>query len=619
MAKKSVSMEALKSFVRKEGARFLKPGNITSVGIGYKVKDGKPTKELSIQFTVDRKVAPEGLEGLGLTEVPKSFVIEGVEIPTDVIPRKYDVHAREVKFGPQLQAASARKAVANPVCPGISVGHPSITAGTIGCVVYDAKTGAPYILSNWHVLSGPTGAIGDWIVQPGKHDDNRVDRNVVGRLVRSHLGVAGDCAIATVENRRLDPTILDLNVEVKRIGEPDIGDRVVKSGRTTDVTYGIVTRIHVTILIHYEGVGDKEIGCFEIGPDPRHPAKDGEISMGGDSGCNWQFVERGEPTDMMVGLHFAGEVGDAPEYALACYPGSVFEKLEILPAKPAASTARAEVEFGYSSSFIGEPISLPEPAGEQVREDLLEVDGRSTIDYTHFSLAMSRSRRFARWVAWNIDGGSLRRLSRNGIPFKKDPDIPGDAQVGNELYSNNRLDRGHIARRADLIWGSLSEARQANKDSFFYTNITPQHESFNQSKANGIWGGLEDAIFDDVDVEDLRVSVMGGPIFSANDPIYRDIPLPKQFWKIIYYRQSGEETIKVKGFILTQADLLNQLEVLELPEYSVYEVPISRIADLTGLALPCGAKPEGKRRGWETEAVAQGQIRRITSVREIVR
>jgi len=619
MLKKTVSIEALKSFVRRESSQFLKQENVTSVGIGYKIKDGKPTKELSIQFTVGRKVAPEGLEAICTTELPKSFVIEGVEIPTDVIQRSFGANAREIKIEAKLEAASLRKVAANPIVPGVSIGHPSISAGTAGCVVYDAQTGAPYILSNWHVLNGPTGAIGDSIVQPGKHDDNRVDRNIVGRLVRSHLGVAGDCAITSVEHRRLKPNIIDLNIVVERIGEPELGDRVVKSGRTTDVTYGIVTRIHVTTRIDYNEAGVKEIGCFEIGPDPDHPAENGEISMRGDSGCVWLFVNRGEPTDMMLGLHFAGEVGDEHEHALACYAGSVFEKLGIQPARPAAEfVSITEAKLGYSPTFVGVPIPLPTPANQEVRDDLLDVGGRSVIDYMHFSLAMSRSRRFARWAAWNIDGGSLQRLSSNKIPFKKDPNIAGDAQVGIELYANNSLDRGHIARRADLLWGTLAEARRANSDSFFYSNITPQHKAFNQSKANGIWGELENSIFADVNVEDLHVSVMGGPIFSVNDPVYREIQLPKQFWKIIFFREAGDEAVKAKGFILTQADLLNQLEVLELPEFSVFEVPISRIGEMTGLSLPSGAVVEGQGRRREMEAVGEGEIRRILSVCEII-
>ena len=47
-------------------------------------------------------------------------------------------------------------------------------------------------------------------------------------------------------------------------------------------------------------------------------------------------------------------------------------------------------------------------------------------------------------------------------------------QTGDELYAENPLDRGHIARRADLLWASREQAQQANTDSFFFTNITPR-------------------------------------------------------------------------------------------------------------------------------------------------
>lgn len=620
MARKSVSTETLKNFVRKEASHFLKQENITSVGVGYKIKDGQRTETLSIQFTVGRKVAPEALESIGAVEIPKSFTIDGVEVPTDVIPRSYDLSAKEVKLEVIPQQ---RKAALNPIVPGISVGHPKLSAGTVGCVAYDAMNGAPFILSNWHVLQGAAGKIGDAIVQPGSHDDNRVSRNIVGKLVRSHLGVAGDCAIAAIDRRQLSPEIFDLNVSVSRLGEPELGDRVVKSGRTTNVTYGIVQRIHVTTRIDYEGVGSKEIGCFEIGPDPANPAPNGEISMGGDSGAAWLFVDQETTTDMMLGLHFAGETGDEPENALACYAASVFEKLNISPKQPLEIVQEEVAGLGYAATFLGDAIAVPQAANDAVQDDLLEVGGLTVFSYMHFSLAMSRDRRFARWVAWNVDGGSLQRFSRSGIKFKKDPKLPTDAQVGDELYRDNPLDRGHIARRADLLWGTEAEARKANTDSFFFTNITPQHEAFNQSGASGIWGALEDAIFADVDVADLRVAVMGGPIFSESDPIYRETQLPKQFWKTIYFREAGDAAIQVKGYVLTQVDLLNDLEALELPDFSVYEVPIASIGQMTGLLLPNGSEPIARgnvrsRKGRAIAAPESVKVRRIASMDEIL-
>lgn len=609
----------LKQYVRHNAKQFLSKPNINSIGIGYKISDGKRTNQLCIQFTVDQKVALEGLEALGTTEIPKHISIDGVDYPTDVLQRSYEKAARAVSAAVQLQSAQDRKTFIDPIVPGVSIGHPLISAGTAGCVVYDARTSAPLLLSNWHVLHGENGEVGDFIVQPGRHDDNRVQQNVAGTLVRSHLGVAGDCAVADIDQRGLDDHVVELDTIIDEIGEPDLDDRIVKSGRTTAVTHGIVTRIHVTVQIDYGSPGNPNpvaIGCFEIEPDPRKPAVNGEISMGGDSGSAWIAKSGNKPTTMMVGLHFAGEVGDAPEHALACYPSSVFEKLAIVP-KPIQVVEPDLVRLGFSTSFVGGNVFFPKPLTSAAADDLLEVGGETVFHYTHFSLAMSESRKLARWVAWNIDGSSLKALSRNGISFQKDHQLPLAAQHGNELYRNNPLDRGHIARRADLNWGPLPEARQANEDSFFYTNIAPQHEDFNQSRAGGIWGELENAVFADVDIEDLKVSMLGGPIFDDADPIHRGVQLPQSYWKAVYYRELGQTTVRVRAYVLTQADLLNDLEVLELPEFAVFEVAVNELQDLTGLDI-LNARPPTRRRS-QTEAIGRSAgLRRVMSADDII-
>lgn len=161
---------------------------------------------------------------------------------------------------------------------------------------------------------------------------------------------------------------------------------------------------------------------------------------------------------------------------------------------------------GFETDFLGTHVGLP-TLDPGIQDDALLFNGAEVIPYTHFSLTMSIARRFALWVAWNIDGSSIKLISRTNLAFTKDRRLPASAQVGNELYGENRLDRGHIARRADLLWGEMPEAQQANIDSFRHTNITPQMDDFNQSTKQGVWGHLENALFEEVDVQDLRVSV----------------------------------------------------------------------------------------------------------------
>ncbi|MEV6063156.1 DNA/RNA non-specific endonuclease [Nocardia asteroides] len=246
-----------------------------------------------------------------------------------------------------------------------------------------------------------------------------------------------------------------------------------------------------------------------------------------------------------------------------------------------APAAEAIVARGYDPDFLGTRIGIPE-LDAAIEDDAVRLDGSPRIDYTHFSLALSRSRRFAFWVAWNIDGAAMKRVGRVGIEFVKDPRLPADAQVGNELYLRNRLDRGHLARRADLLWGSISEAEQANADSFFYTNITPQLDDFNQSSRHGVWGELENAVFADVDIDDLKVSVFGGPVFRADDRVHRDVALPREYWKVICFVERNR--LRAKAFLLTQH--VEQLEALELDEFRVFQVPLSDIEARARLRFP---------------------------------
>ncbi|WP_405981284.1 DNA/RNA non-specific endonuclease [Streptomyces sp. NBC_00158] len=240
---------------------------------------------------------------------------------------------------------------------------------------------------------------------------------------------------------------------------------------------------------------------------------------------------------------------------------------------------------GYDPGFLAVPVGTPS-LDPSIKDTAVRLDGSEVIAYTHFSLALSKLRRFAIWVAWNVDGGALKKLDRPK-DFKTDPRLPSGVQVDNELYKDkggktNRLDRGHIARRADVCWGPLPEAQRANKDSFFYTNIAPQMDDFNQSLRGGIWGKLEDAVFEDVEVDDLRVSVFGGPVFQDDDREFRGVRIPRAFWKVIAYSAHG--AFKAKAFLLAQDLVLR--EALELDEFRVFQVKLTEVENRAHIDFP---------------------------------
>ncbi len=231
---------------------------------------------------------------------------------------------------------------------------------------------------------------------------------------------------------------------------------------------------------------------------------------------------------------------------------------------------------GFDRDFLPFPVDLPLPH-PGIADDLTPVPGGTVLPYTHFSLAMSRSRRLARWVAWNIDGLSLHTdIHRDGMHFRADRRIPAEAQTLNATYTANRLDRSHLARRADLLWGSAPEAEQANRDSFYFTNITPQMDNFNQSRRVGVWGRLENALLKVVDHK--RASVLAGPVLAADDPPYRGGRVPREFWKLLAYVLDDRPRVRI--FLVTQSLVLGVLPD-QLAEFETYEITLDELTART--------------------------------------
>lgn len=601
----NAKIEKLRRYVRAHAEGFLADPNITSVGVGFKQTKGNTTPQLAVQFSVGTKAVAEALPQLGTKPIPRSVVVDGEEFPTDVIERKFEPSYRRVA----VKAKDERRVRADPVLPGMSVGNPFTTAGTLGTFVRDRQTQRIVMLSNWHVLHGAAGKIGDDVLQPGKFDDNRIDRNRIGRLLRSHLGPSGDCAIASITGRKFDNRIIDLNTSVRQIGEPQLGDRVVKSGRTTAVTFGIVTRLEVNTRMNYPGVPPVIIGGFEIGPDPANVAPDNEISRGGDSGSVWLAVDKaGNTSDVMLGLHFAGDDDDGgvSEFALACLAGSIMNKLEVEPlgdakAETAAPEGVEEFRQGFDQAFL--PFTISPPQFTPVRDrDLADLEGDKEIRYCHFSVWLSKERKYPTCVAWNIDGSTFKRIKRVNFRTDRRGDLE-EYQLTNDIYVDNVLDRGHIARRADLCWGTPEEAKQGNYDSFFFTNIAPQHEAFNQSddtsadSEGGLWGRLENTIFDSEEPHKLRVSVMGGPVFSRRDKKFTqdgsECYLPREYWKLVAYVDDKDNKEKVFAFLLTQANLIEGLvrpESLNFDDWIWARITLRDLEEKTGVLFPRALK-----------------------------
>src|SRR5438876_1226272 len=133
---------------------------------------------------------------------------------------------------------------------------------------------------------------------------------------------------------------------------------------------------------------------------------------------------------------------------------------------------------------------------------------------------------------------------------------------------------------------SAAAAKICNDDTFHFTNCSPQHHDFNEYKT--LWAGLEDYVLTNADNLKFRVCVFSGPVLAADDDAYRDIKLPRQFWKVVAMVKSNG-TLSATAYLLSQADLIAGLEIkpeeFSYGAYRTYQVPVRKIQELTGLTF----------------------------------
>src|SRR5436853_3802428 len=160
-----------------------------------------------------------------------------------------------------------------PAPMGFSVGHPAITAGSIGARVVD-PSGNVYVLSTNHVLANSNDAtIGDAALQPGPYDGGTAPADQIGTLAAFNTidfpGGANtiDAAIAISDATKLgNATPTDdgygtpsgaIYGDANNDGVFDdktalLGLNVQKYGRTTKLTHGQITGINATVDVCYE-------------------------------------------------------------------------------------------------------------------------------------------------------------------------------------------------------------------------------------------------------------------------------------------------------------------------------------------------------------------------------
>ncbi len=256
---------------------------------------------------------PDGRPGLVL--LLERAGVPGLPAMLEGIPVSQRVTGRLMAFSDPTKRQ-------RPAPMGFSVGHPAITAGTIGARVRDAL-GHVYILSNNHVLANSNGAsIGDPEYQPGPFDGGTAADQIATLSDFQVISFAAngtntiDAAIALSTTAVLDnATPADDGYSMPNstiFGDANgdglfddrnalLGLNVQKYGRTTKLTHGQITGINATVTICYAVSG------FTCTKTARYVDQllitPGGFSNGGDSGS---LIVTDDANLNPVALLFAG-------------------------------------------------------------------------------------------------------------------------------------------------------------------------------------------------------------------------------------------------------------------------------------------------------------------------
>lgn len=109
-------------------------------------------------------------------------------------------------------------------------------------------------------------------------------------------------------------------------------------------------------------------------------------------------------------------------------------------------------------------------------------NGQSIVTY---ELEYDKNKYHSRWVAFRFDGNTRAQATgRSDEPFTDDPSLSSTLFIGSKGFGSG-YDRGHLCASADRLY-----SKEANEQTFYMSNMSPQLSSFNQ----GYWVTLENLV-----------------------------------------------------------------------------------------------------------------------------
>jgi len=186
------------------------------------------------------------------------------------------------------------------------------------------------------------------------------------------------------------------------------------------------------------------------------------------------------------------------------------------------------------------------------------------IRHTDYALGYAEPHEQAAWVCYVLSKTECKGEEKRGSSFYPDNAVT-TVSATNADYKSSGYDRGHLAPAGDMSFSAT-----AMKESFYYSNMSPQVPAFNR----GIWKLLESQVRTWGQVSGPLL-VITGPVLTDSLPFIgvNEVAVPDWYYKIVVNPSSVPP--QAIGFLLRN----------EASEKNLYEfaVTVDAIEAVTGI------------------------------------
>lgn len=188
------------------------------------------------------------------------------------------------------------------------------------------------------------------------------------------------------------------------------------------------------------------------------------------------------------------------------------------------------------------------------------------LAHTAYTLSYNDNHELANWVAYSLRPEHLKDCVGRANNFLPDPILRSGSATKDDYYQTG-YDRGHLAPAGDMKW-----SRQVMRESFYFSNITPQTPSMNR----GRWVKLETLIRAWAKGASETV-IVTGPILKGDLAQIGPsrVSVPDYHFKTILVNRNGKR--EAIAFLMPQHPKFSDLKS--------YVISVRELENLTGMDL----------------------------------